>query len=59
MNAINAIRERFKGEDIIRVHPIITHSGDIVNSIPAKVAMETFIRGTTYDDNDNLVDFRI
>src|SRR6185312_8110785 len=32
--AINAIRETFRDEDTIRVHPIITHGGSQVNVIP-------------------------
>jgi amidohydrolase len=33
--AINAVRETFRDEDTIRVHPIITHGGSQVNVIPA------------------------
>src|SRR5438034_7307893 len=43
--AINAIRETFKDEDSIRVHPIITHGGSQVNVIPADVRIETYVRG--------------
>ncbi len=49
LNAINAIRETFKEEDCIRVHPIITKGGDTVNVIPAEVNIGTFIRGKTFD----------
>src|SRR5713226_2540678 len=42
--AINAIRETFKDEDSIRVHPIITHGGSQVNVIPADVRIETYVR---------------
>ena len=45
--AINAIRETFKDEDTIRVHPIITHGGSQVNVIPAEVRLETYVRGRT------------
>ncbi|MBE6612370.1 MAG: amidohydrolase [Ruminococcaceae bacterium] len=48
LNAINAIRETFKEQDIIRVHPIITHGGDMVNAIPATVTMESYVRGASY-----------
>src|SRR2546429_4911739 len=34
--AINAIRETFRDEDTIRVHPIITHGGSQVNVIPGE-----------------------
>ena len=47
--AINALRETFKEEDVIRVHPIITKGGDLVNVIPAEVRMETYVRGKTND----------
>ena len=45
--AINALRETFRDEDSIRVHPIITKGGDLVNVIPAEVTLETYVRGKT------------
>ena len=47
--AINALRETFRDEDTIRVHPVITHGGSQVNVIPADVRLETFIRGRTVE----------
>jgi amidohydrolase len=47
LSAINAQRETFQEKDFIRVHPIITKGGDIVNVIPAEVRLETYIRGRT------------
>ncbi len=47
--AINAIRETFRDEDTIRVHPIITHGGSQVNVIPGEVRLETYVRGRTVD----------
>jgi amidohydrolase len=47
--AINALRETFKDEDTIRVHPIITHGGSQVNVIPADVRIETYVRGRTVE----------
>ena len=47
--AINAIRETFKDEDSIRVHPIITHGGSQVNVIPADVRIETYVRGKSVE----------
>jgi amidohydrolase len=47
--AINAQRETFRDEDHIRVHPIITRGGEVVNVIPADVRLETFVRGKTTD----------
>jgi amidohydrolase len=46
---INAIRETFRDEDTIRVHPIITHGGSQVNVIPADVRLETYVRGKTLE----------
>lgn len=47
MMCIHAMRETFKDEDRIRVHPIITKGGDLVNIVPADVVMETYVRGAT------------
>ncbi len=49
LNAINAIRETFRDSDQIRVHPIVTHGGDMVNAIPETVRLESYVRGRTYD----------
>ncbi len=45
--AINSLRETFREEDYIRVHPIITKGGEIVNIIPDSIHMETYVRGST------------
>lgn len=45
--AINAQRETFRDEDCVRVHPIITKGGDLVNIVPAEVTMETYVRAKT------------
>lgn len=37
-------RETFKDKDTVRVHQIINHGGDIVNSVPDRVSMETTVR---------------
>ena len=47
--AINAIRETFKEADCIRVHPIITKGGDMVNAIPAEVRIESYVRGSSFE----------
>lgn len=47
--AINALRETFKDSDHIRVHPIITSGGVMVNAIPAHVTMESYVRGASFD----------
>lgn len=49
INAVNAIRETFKEADLIRVHPIMTHGGDMVNAIPETAVLESYVRGRTYD----------
>ena len=49
LSAINAIRETFRDEDSIRVHPIITHGGSQVNVIPGDVRIETYVRGKTVE----------
>lgn len=59
INALNAAllglmgihlqRETFRDEDHIRVHPIITKGGDLVNVIPADVRMETYVRGKSLE----------
>jgi amidohydrolase len=46
---IHAQRETFKDEDNIRVHPIITKGGEIVNNVPADVRMESYVRGKTVE----------
>jgi amidohydrolase len=46
---VDAIRETFKDEDHVRVHPIITRGGDVVNAIPADVRLEMFCRGATIE----------
>lgn len=47
--AIHAQRETFEDKDSIRVHPIITKGGDLVNIVPADVRMETYVRGNNID----------
>lgn len=49
INACNALRETFKDSDVIRFHPIITHGGDIVNAIPERVDIESYVRGMSFD----------
>lgn len=44
---IHAQRETFREEDYIRIHPIITKGGEIVNNIPADVRLESYVRGRT------------
>jgi amidohydrolase len=46
---IDAVRETFRDEDHIRVHPIVTRGGDVVNAIPADVRLEMFCRGASLE----------
>src|SRR5439155_1371987 len=47
--AINAVRETYRDDDTIRVHPILTHGGSQVNVIPGEARVETYVRGRTLD----------
>jgi metal-dependent amidase/aminoacylase/carboxypeptidase family protein len=49
LNAMNAIRETFQEQDIIRVHPIVTSGGVMVNAIPETVTLESYVRGKTFE----------
>ena len=42
---INANRETFRDEDKIRIHPIISNGGELVNVVPSRVTVETYVRG--------------
>lgn len=44
---INANRETFRDEDRVRIHPIITNGGDLVNVIPDRAVIETYVRAAT------------
>jgi amidohydrolase len=59
LNNIHAQRETFQDKDTVRVHPIITMGGASVNSVPADVRMETFVRANNLEaiaDADAKVD---
>jgi len=45
--AINAQRDTFRDQDCVRVHPIITRGGDLVNVVPAATCLETYVRART------------
>ncbi|HBK85211.1 MAG TPA: amidohydrolase, partial [Firmicutes bacterium] len=47
LQGIHANRETFQDADCIRVHPIITKGGDLVNIVPSDVRIETYVRGKT------------
>lgn len=46
---IHSNRETFREEEKIRIHPIITKGGDVVNSVPDEVVVDTYVRGATLD----------
>jgi metal-dependent amidase/aminoacylase/carboxypeptidase family protein len=47
LTAINAVRETFRDDDAIRVHPILTNGGTQVNVIPGEARLEMYVRGKT------------
>lgn len=49
LNAVNALRETFRDQDHIRVHPIVTAGGDMVNAIPETARMESYVRGADFE----------
>ncbi len=49
LSAINAIRSTLKDQDCIRIHPIITKGGSVVNAVPDDVPMEMYVRGATVE----------
>ena len=49
LQAIDAVRETFKDGDHIRVHPIVTKGGELVNVIPDEVLIETYVRGASVE----------
>ena len=49
LSALAFQRETFKDEDHIRVHPIMTEGGDLVNVVPETVKIETLVRGKTLE----------
>lgn len=44
--AVHAQRDTFRDADTVRVHPIITRGGAAVNSVPADVRIETYVRAS-------------
>jgi amidohydrolase len=47
LSALHAQRETFREADTVRIHPIVTRGGDLVNVVPSDVRMETFVRAKT------------
>lgn len=44
LSALAYQRETFRDEDSVRVHPIITKGGNLVNVVPNEVVIETLVR---------------
>lgn len=49
LSALAYQRETFKDEDSVRVHPIITKGGSLVNVVPDEVIVETLVRAANKD----------
>jgi metal-dependent amidase/aminoacylase/carboxypeptidase family protein len=49
LQAIHCQRDTFRDNDHIRVHPILSEGGTVVNSVPAKAVIETYVRGASHD----------
>lgn len=52
--AVNSIRETFKENACVRVHPVISKGGDAMNVIPDDVHVETLVRANNIDDIDSI-----
>jgi len=48
LSAANALRETFREKDYVRMHPIITKGGAVVNAIPEEVVVENMLRAGDY-----------
>ena len=47
LTAIHAQRETFTEDQHVRIHPIITRGGDVVNAVPDDVTIETYVRAAS------------
>lgn len=52
--SVNALRETFKEEDMIRIHGIITEGGQTVNAIPERVIYECYVRSLNLNAIDEV-----
>lgn len=50
---IHANRETFRDEDKVRIHPIITNGGELVNVVPSMTTIETYVRGANQNAIEN------
>lgn len=49
LQALGLNRESFRDEDHVRVHPIMTKGGNLVNVVPDEAVLETLVRGKTLE----------
>ena len=49
LNAINALRETFRDDDRVRVHPVLNVGDVAVNIIPPKAKMAAYVRSAAVD----------
>lgn len=59
LQALGLNRETFRDQDCVRVHPILTKGGELVNVVPDEAVLETLVRGKTIEsilDADKKVD---
>lgn len=49
LQALAYNRETFRDEDCVRVHPIMTKGGNLVNVVPDEAVIETLVRGKTLE----------
>ncbi len=49
LSALGLNRETFRDEDYVRVHPILTKGGNLVNVVPDEAVIETLVRGRSLD----------
>ena len=49
LSALAFQRETFQDKDSVRVHPIITKGGNLVNVVPDEVVIETLVRAANID----------
>jgi metal-dependent amidase/aminoacylase/carboxypeptidase family protein len=49
LQAIHAQRDSFKDEDHIKIHPILSEGGLVVNIVPSRAVIDTYVRGASPD----------
>lgn len=49
LQALAYNKETFKDEDCVRIHPIMTKGGNLVNVVPDEAVLETLVRGKSLE----------